>query len=611
MRSNVIVQRLARLPLTAAVAATAAMTALSVPPPARAVSQQATGGAPDGARSRQSAVTIRVTGVSGRLRRNVLHHLSISGTPAGGALEERVRRLHERAPGEIRRALEPFGLYRASVDASLARRDSGRWRATYRIDPGPAVPVRELDLEVTGAAQLDSTLQRLARASPVGPGAPLVHPEYERLKSRLLQAARSRGFLDARLTRSRVDVDLEPYAARVRLAVESGPRFRFGAVQFSDTTTFSRAFLHSFRPMQEGDDFSLPELVGLQERLAASGYFRVAEVDAPRDSARDRAVPVYVRIEPRPRTALSFGVGASTDRGPRASAAWEARWLDQAGHRLSLESRAALYRQTATGRYDVPIGIPGVEEVSVTAGFRREEFQDAVTRTLRGGVGIVHQRGPWRETFQLQAEREWFTLGGQEGAATLVLPRVGWSRSSRDEALAPTRAERLSADVRATTTAIGSDLSFVQTKLEGGLIRSPVPGTRVLLRGELGLTAVEVLPRLPGSLRFYAGGDQSVRGYEYRTLAPRDTAGSLVGGRHLAVASLELEQRLVGPFGAAAFVDAGNASRQLSGLDAPSVGAGVGGRWRSPLGPVRLDLAFALSRDGLPARVHLVVGPDP
>lgn len=606
MRSHDIVQPLGQLTLTAA---SVAIAALSLPPSSPAAPQQSAG-EPVQARSRQAAVEVRVTGVSGRLRRNVRHHLSIADVPDGGALEERIRRLHDRAPAEIRRALEPFGLYRASVDASLERRSGESWRATYRIAPGPAVPIGTFELEVVGPARLDSTLRALVRESPVRAGAALNHAEYERLKSRLLEAARNRGYLDARLTRHRVDVDLEEYTARVRVGLESGPRFRYGEVRFSDTTTFSRSFLERFQPVREGDDYSLSELVGLQNRLAGSGYFRVAEVHAPRDSASGVRVPVSVRIEPRPRTALSVGLGASTDRGPRVSAQWEARRLDAGGHRLALEARASLYRQTSSVRYAVPVGLPGYEDVVASAGFQREEFQDAVTRTLRGAVGVIHQRGSWRETVQLQAEREWFTLGGEESTATLVLPRVGWSRASRDETLAPTRAGRISLDLQGTTTGIGSDVSFLQAELGAGLIRSPYRGSRILLRGEIGLTAVGELDRLPGSLRFYAGGDQSVRGYAYRSLAPRDSAGNLVGGRHLGVGSVELEQRIVGPFGAAAFVDVGTAARRVSGLDEPSVGTGLGARWRSPLGPVRLDLAFALSGDGTPARLHLVVGPD-
>lgn len=590
-----------------------AVAAIALAPAAADASPavQATGGAAAGQANGRRAVRVEVRGVPRRVRRNVRHHLSITGVPAGGAFEERLRRLHDRAPAEIRRALEPFGYYRPEIRSSLERRSDGRWVAIYRIEAGPAVTIDDIELRVAGPDSLASLLRRVAADAPLAPGAPLVHPEYESLKARLLRTARSRGYLDAAYDSSRVEVTVARSAARVILHLDAGPRYRYGRVRFSDTTALGSEFLLRFSPVEEGHTYSLAELVAFQSRLAGSGYFRTAEVDARRDSAVGLRVPVRVTVEPRPRTALSLGVGASTDRGPRASARWELRWLNRDGHRFAAEARAALFQQTAEVRYAAPVGTPGYEDLVFSAGFRREEFESVTLRTLRGTAGLLHQRGPWRETLQVQAEREWFDLGGEAGTATLVLPRVGWSRSSRDEALAPTRAARLSVDLQGTSTVLASDASFLQGQVTGSIIRSPYRGGRILLRAEIGVTAAATLDELPGSVRYFAGGDQSVRGYGYNTLAPVDSSGNLVGGRHLAVASAEFEQRLFGPFAAAAFVDAGTAARDLAGLAEPSVGAGAGARWRSPLGPVRLDLALALSRDGTPARLHLVVGPDP
>lgn len=595
--------------LLAAVAAAA--TGCALPGAAFAAAAEGQAAPPAGGQEGQSAAEVRVRGVPGRVRRNVLHHLSITDVPRGGALEERLRRRHERAPEEIRRALEPFGHYDPSVEGRLERRGESRWRATYAIDPGPATTVRALELVVDGPAALDTVLRGAASDSRFGPGAPLVHADYERLKSRLLEAARDRGHLDAAWRTSRVEVAVDSGAARVHLELNAGPRYRFGPVRFSDTTAFGEEFLRRYSPVEVGAPYSLRQLVAFQSRLGGSGYFRTAEVHAPRDSADGLDVPVSVRIEPRPRTAVSMGVGASTDRGPRASAAWEARWLNRAGHRFAAEARAALGQQSVSSRFAVPVGTPGYEDFVLSAGFQREEFEGVVLRTLRGTAGLLHQRGAWRETIQLQAQREWFDLGGEAGSATMVVPRVSWSRSARDEALAPTRAARLSLDLQGASTALASDVSYLQGNLTAGLIRSPYEGGRILLRAEIGLTAIDALEDLPGSTRFYAGGDQSVRGYGFRALAPTDSGGELVGGRHLAVGSAEFEQRVVGPFSAAAFADAGSATLDVAGLVELSVGAGVGARWRSPLGPVRLDLAVPLSRPGSPPRLHLVVGPDP
>jgi len=190
--------------------------------------------------------------------------------------------------------------------------------------------------------------------------------------------------------------------------------------------------------------------------------------------------------------------------------------------------------------------------------------------------------------------------------ATLVFPALAAQISHGDDKLYPSRGWGLNADLRAGGTAIGSDVDFAQLRVQGRVVFSLGQWNRVLLRGELGRTFTGNFDRLPPSLRFFAGGDSSVRGYGYQEIGPK-IAGRVVGGRSLAVFSAEFEHRFSAHWGAAAFVDAGDAFDTRPDMH---VGVGFGLRWRSPVGPVRVDLARGLNDPQQTIRLHLNIGTD-
>jgi len=194
------------------------------------------------------------------------------------------------------------------------------------------------------------------------------------------------------------------------------------------------------------------------------------------------------------------------------------------------------------------------------------------------------------------------------GLSRLLIPGVSWTRIDADSRIYTTRGSRLALSLQGAARGVLSNTSFAQADLQAKVIRSFGTGNRLIVRGEAGATYVSDFSRLPVSLRFFAGGDNSVRGYAYRSLGPTDASGAVIGGRYLLVGSVEYDRRIVGNWGAAVFYDAGNAfnSRPAS----LKRGAGVGLRWRSPVGMVRIDLASALSEPGHPLRLHISIGPD-
>jgi Outer membrane protein len=553
------------------------------------------------------AVEVRVEGIDGALYDNVLQYLTLAAEREHPLLEmHRLRRLHQRAEGEIREALRPFGYYQPEVSATLSEHEGG-WLAHYRIVPGTPVRVRELALQLDGEAAADPAFHAWRKAFPLQVGDVLQHVPYERAKRDLLQLARDRGYFSARLQQQALEVTLADNSARVVLHLVSGPRHVFGAVQF-DEVALSDELLRRFLTFQPGQPFDAERLFELQRALADSDYFEFIEVQAGPETAVAGAVPVAVHLRLRPPARYTFGLGYGTDTGPRLSLGMERRRVNRAGHRLNIETTVSQVQAGVRGVYRIPLQRnPDSDFLSFSGGWEEEDLDTSQRETLTVGTGLTMQLGRWQRTYALTVQNERYTVADQQDTTLLVLPSVNLLRVEADDRLFPREGWRLGAELRGASETLGSDASLLQGVLRAKAVL-PLAGGRFITRADLGLSQTPDFARIPASLRFFAGGDNSIRGYAYKSLGPVNAAGEVVGGRHLLVLSGEYEYYFGRIFGAALFYDAGNAFDDDD--YALKRGAGAGLRWRLPFGVLRLDAATPVNEGGVDWRLHLTVGPD-
>ncbi len=551
-------------------------------------------------------LSVELAGVDGAVRENVQASLTIFQQRDRELSRGDIRRMHERAAGEIQQALRPFGYYHPDLTQELVH-ENGQWTAQYRIDPGPPVVVEELDIQLSGPGEADPFFREAVAAFPLSQGDALHHGAHEEGRMRLERVAQERGYFASSFAARTVPVDLEANTARVILHLETGERHRFGAVRF-EQEDFSEELLEGFVPFEQGDVFHLRELLEFQNALAGSGLFQIVNVDAREAEAENLEVPIVVILEPLPRLEYAIGLGYGTDTGTRGSLAWEIRRLNRRGHQLRGDIRASFVRRAIQTRYTIPYGGAG-EEWLFTASFRDDDVATYRGQTLSLGTSLSQERWGWRETLYLNIIRAWFEVGAVEGVTTLVLPGAEWSRTRYNDRIYPTRGDRIAFETRGTDPVLGSHVSFVQGTLRGNLIRPAGASGRLLGRTELGATWVDDFARLPGTYRYFAGGDRSIRGFGFQALGPpTEDEHTTVGGRHLLTASVEYEHLFGDTWGAAVFYDVGNAVNRLD--DRLEQGTGVGARWISPIGMVRVDVATQLSRSGIPLRLHVTLGPD-
>lgn len=552
-------------------------------------------------------VEVIVEGIDGTVQKNVLQSMSIyQERERAETSSASIHRLHERAPGEIRTALQPFGYYRPQIRARL-NQNGARWTAQYDIEPGPAIRVASVDIRVIGEGGDDSEFRKLIDEFPLRADDPLQHALYEKAKNSFQRLAAERGYFDQHFTRHEISIDMDAYRAHIYLHVDTGRRYRFGKINI-EQNLLNPELVAKYVRISPSQPYSAAALLELQATLSATDYFGTIDVVADPLQANDYAIPVYIRLAPRKPNKYTFGFGYGTDTGPRGQLGWERRYLNEDGHHVRAELRGSQIDRSASAGYFIPIRNPRTDQLAVTAGYTETDIQNTDTQLRHITLSRTTIRGHLQETFSLSQQKEKFSIGSQTGDSDLLIPGVAWSYLWGSERLYVRRGARASFDLRGASDQFASDTSFSQIRFQSKGIYSIFGSNRFVARIETGATHVDDFDALPPSLRFYAGGDTSVRGYDFNSLGPINSEGVVIGGKYLLVGSVEYEQHVIGNWGAAIFYDVGNA---LSKFTEPlKKGAGVGIRWRSPIGQIRLDVASALSDADRPWRVHLYIGPD-
>ncbi|HEY8328344.1 MAG TPA: autotransporter assembly complex family protein [Rhodanobacter sp.] len=568
----------------------------------------------------RAGVQLTVDGVEDPLKAAAIAGVELSQYATREVSDAQVRRLYERAPGQVKSALEPYGYYDASVTGDLQQVGKD-WQVTLHVRPGEPVKVTAVDVQLDKEAAQLAPLRRAKRAIERLKGKPLDHGAYDAARDALSAQLTANGFLDARLLTHRVEVTRADHSAAIKLAWQAGPRYRYGQVHF-DGSQFNDGFLDRYVPFKSGDYFSQNQLLELQQALNGADYFAVVNVQPDADEAKNGVVDVSVQLAPAKRTIYTGGPFIGTDTGFGVRGGMERRWVNRRGHKWKNELVVAQKLKTLSTLYSIPMPGDNQRSYNVGANFRDANTATSQSRTLELVGNETRQWHGWTRTLGVHALSGTFTVGKrggepdnapgiEHGHSTLVFGEAALMRKQADNPDFVHRGWLLSVAARSTAGSLLSDASFSDLTADAKWIRAfgARQRNRLILRGSAGVTWTDDFAALPPQLRFFAGGDRSVRGYGYQSIGPRNSADRVIGGKNLLVASSEVEHYFTRNWGMAAFVDAGNA---FSGTDyRPKIGAGLGLRWRSPVGMIRVDLGTPIHDDRAHGiQLHLVIGPD-
>lgn len=550
---------------------------------------------------------LEIVGVGETIASNVRAHVGLAGESCD-APAWRVERAYESSPRQIREALEAFGYYEAEFTTELEQGEDC-WSATIDINAGNPVRVRELDLQVRGEAMSDPAFMALRAMPGLNVGNAFRHGAYEQLKRNIQALARNRGYATAAIERARIDIYPSEYAADIHIHFESGPRYEFGTVTLQQdvlTDSLVRAYL----AFDAGEPYDTSALSSSYMNLNDSGYFSTIDMRPDTPNHDERTIPVRIALTGAPRRLISYGVGFSTDSGPRLRFGRNNRRFNERGHQFGVDAQLSPVTSEVLVNYRFPYGDPRTEWVSFDGGVRREKTDTSESESLEFGARrVVEQPGSWTRTQFVELVVEDFEVSDQVGRTRLLMPGIEWTRVRADSTIRPNNGSRIGFEVRGAGDRLGSNTSFVQSIVETKWIWTLPNDGRILVRGRAGLTAEDVFEKLPPSVRFFAGGDNSVRGYKFESLGPTNDAGEVIGGSGLLTGSFEYEHPVRDRWSVAFFVDSGNAFRG-SEFDTKT-GAGIGARWQSPLGPIRIDVGWPLDdAERSSPRLHVSLGPD-
>jgi translocation and assembly module TamA len=563
-----------------------------------------------------ATIEVRVAGVEDELRENVLAFLSLKRYANSPDLdEEKVARLLRRAEREARSALKPFGYYGAEVVTSLTEQEGG-WKAVIAIYPGPAVRLVDADVRLQGPGRDQPFLTEVLKASPLRVGEQLSHADYDRLKSALQRAAASNGYLDASWSRAELRVDPERLEARALLTLDTGERYRFGE------TTIEQDFLdpglvRRYLRYRQGDWYDATLLLRTQFALDDSDYFSVVEV-LPQTRDRDTlTVPIRITSEKNKRNRYRIGAGYATDTELRVLLGWTNRQLNARGHRLSALGRISTPEQSIELDYVIPWEDPALEKFSTKLVLGVTKRGDVETRGASLRPSLTQVRGRWQRVLFANLDYTRDSLPDTtapvpdpaiaQDRTLLLVPGISFALLPPGFLDAEAVDRGLLAELLGSASALGSDSNFLRLRVRDDRRFALGGPWNLLVRGEIGASAVGDFEELPSQYRFFAGGDRSVRGYGLNELSPVDEFGNKVGGRHKLVLSVELERALPRNLAAAVFLDAGNAFNSWG--DRLEYSAGVGVRYRLPFLSVGIDVAQSISESGRSPRIHLNFTP--
>jgi translocation and assembly module TamA len=524
------------------------------------------------------------------------------------------------APEQVRTLVATEGYYSPTVSVGL---DTSGATPVARVivEPGQPVVVGDIDIELQGfvpfdkgSAPFDAAALKNRWTMPAGTR--FRQAEWEAAKRALVRSVMQSRFPRAQLADSQARVDPETHRATLKVVVESGPEVRLGELHIEGLRRYPPKVITNLNKIKPGDEYSEAALQAFQARLQDTGYFSSVEVSSDMSAVLNEQIgaaaatpqpgsdilPVLVRVTENKQRNTSIGLGYSTNTGARAGVSYDD--LNVLGKRMKSNLTYEQRRQNARVDFYWPTRAQGQND-SVGGGYLRTNINGEIIRTTS-----ISARRTWgtpllERSLTIEALTEQQTVDAVETRRAKSVPLTfGITKRALDSLVLPSRGYVLNATLGAAFLPVLTDERFVRAYARFIDYHPLGDSGTLILRGELGVLASREKAGVPASFLFRAGGDQSVRGYGYQQLGvPEGTA--ITGGRYLMTGSVEYDYWFKPPWGAAVFYDVGNAADTWHDLR-PKVGYGVGARWRSPVGPVGIDVAYGKSVHEV--RLHFSLG---
>lgn len=548
---------------------------------------------------------LQVRGLQGELLTNVEDRLDEAFTDKMIADTPQFRR---KATTEITKGLRALGYYSPYIQFSM---EKGIFHTLIiaRVDAGDPVLIERVNINIEGAGLKDPAFAHLLRDDTPNVGDVLNHGVYTNFKRHLQNLALNRGYFDFNLKESKLAVADKLKEAFWIIDFETGDRYKLGKVIFNKSE-IREDYLRKIIPFKKGDDYNAADISTFSSRLSATNWFNgVTVLPNIHKAGKNKEIPLYVSTVPRKKNLYDLGLGYSTDIGTHGRFGWTKPRINSRGHSWYNDLSLSKVEQTALTSYKIPLAKSPLQQYyTLQSGYKHENNNDTYLHSysfavLRNWDSFTN----WQKALGINASYNRFTQANNRYNTFLFYPSGNLYRVRQRGGLLPMWGDSQRYAVEIADRHVGSDISLFRFTMQQTWIRSLWNQHRFIVRGSFGIIESSSFKRVPPSFRYFAGGDRSIRGYNYQSISPRDTDDKLLGASRLLTGSFEYQYRLADKWWSAAFVDSGEAVDNFKHSDFYT-GAGVGIRWVSPIGPVKIDIARPVSHQKKKRTLHLYLG---
>ncbi|WP_223823301.1 autotransporter assembly complex protein TamA [Candidatus Enterovibrio altilux] len=551
-----------------------------------------------------AGIKFDIHGLEERLKENVSVYLD--------AIPDSERQLdfgfQARITNEVSKALQALGHYDSTIVFSIEDNMSNKdITVVLDIKDGPPILITDVDVQLNGAAAFDPAFATFLKSAPKK-GDVLNQGQYDALKSGIQSLAIRRGYFDSDYALTRLEVAPKLKKAYIRLHFNSGSRYHLGQIIYKNSH-INEQLLDSILMLKEGNPYLASDLGAYNQALSNTGWFSSVLIEAEFDYMRNNRVPISVYLNPAPSNQLETGIGYSTDSGLRVKFGWMKPWLNRRGHSLHTDLYVSKPKTILGSTYKIPLEGFQHKYYEVQIGFVKHEnsniesfaWSSSVSRHWKydsGWQGSVHFN--WLYTG--------YTQGTNVNIINLFLPGINFFRVKHQSGAMSSWGGKESITFDVTDRLWGAEINLRRVVWQTSWIRSLNTNNRIIMRLNGGGVFTHEFKRVPPSLRFFAGGDNSIRGYGYELISPKNNIGKPLGGSYITTGSLEYNYRITGNYWVAMFTDVGDTWTNRAPSWNMSVGVGV--RWESPIGPVRFDVAHGFKNTRDDFRLHFSLGPE-
>jgi len=520
-------------------------------------------------------------------------------------------------------ALQSLGYYQADINIIV---EKDPWQLMLTIILNEPTLIGDIKVKITGEAIDDPAFIALLNRNDIQQGDKLHHGKYEALKSDLLSLALQRGYFNGSLTDSSVTIKEAYHYADIKITYKSGPRYNFGDVSFNDFD-LDAALLSSLIPFKQGTAYNTKDFHKLQQQLQSTQYFSNVHVVHADKKNNPYTVPINVSLTPAKSHQLDLGIGYATDTQFRLSAGWRTPLINKYGHFQETKFEYSTLNPTGNFIYSIPLSHPTDDLLQIKVTVENDDYADLTTKFHSVKIGQVVSKNNWnRQVYTRLHQEAWqYELDevepnidwSEKDNVRYVIPGATWSKTIRSgSALDPSAGFRQTYNIEGAHLKAGSDNSFFRVHGRWNYITTLKTNHRLVTRAELGAIYIDRGAQLAPSLRFYAGGDQSIRGFAYQSIGstipsssdPDKTALVTVGGTRLMVASIEYQYYLNDKWRLALFSDGGSVANKGEFDPVYSLGSGL--HYLSPVGAVKLYFAYGIDDDDKNWRIHINLGAE-